>query len=190
METKICSKCKRELSSEMFGKYKRTRDGLNYICRDCVKQLNDDNKDKRKEYAKKHYREHKDEVLTAQTKYRKAHLGKFVEYTHLRREREKLLGNTYSSKTWEYTKQYFNNRCCYCGKELPLERDHLIAVINGGPTQGNNIVPACKSCNSSKGVSSFWDWFPKQSFYTVDKLIKILTFLGCPVDEHDLIGYI
>ena len=50
--------------------------------------------------------------------------------------------------------------CLYCGKEtLPFGGneedafvvDHLIPRIKGGTNDINNLVPACKSCNSKKG---------------------------------------
>jgi 5-methylcytosine-specific restriction endonuclease McrA len=55
------------------------------------------------------------------------------------------------------------NRCHYCGKSgrihwaIPYwvtfdhELDHFIPESRGGPTTEENLVLACKSCNSSKG---------------------------------------
>lgn len=46
---------------------------------------------------------------------------------------------------------YFGGRCAYCLRaDLPLEIDHVTAIASGGWDVPENIVPACKSCNSRK----------------------------------------
>ncbi len=45
-------------------------------------------------------------------------------------------------------------KCQYCGTEKELTLDHLIPKAKGGKTSWNNLVTACKSCNSKKGYSS------------------------------------
>ena len=42
-------------------------------------------------------------------------------------------------------------RCQYCGTEKELTLDHLIPKAKGGKTSWNNLVTACKTCNSKKG---------------------------------------
>ena len=42
-------------------------------------------------------------------------------------------------------------KCQYCGTEKELTLDHLIPKARGGKTSWNNLVTACKSCNSKKG---------------------------------------
>lgn len=42
-------------------------------------------------------------------------------------------------------------KCQYCGNEKELTLDHLIPKAKGGKTSWNNLVTACKSCNSKKG---------------------------------------
>ena len=44
------------------------------------------------------------------------------------------------------------NLCAYCGKALPLHRDHKIPLTRGGANDITNIVPACRSCNCRKGT--------------------------------------
>ena len=41
--------------------------------------------------------------------------------------------------------------CVYCGVFGPLTIDHIIPISKGGPHIKENIVPACRSCNSRKG---------------------------------------
>ncbi|NJN27463.1 MAG: HNH endonuclease [Cyclobacteriaceae bacterium] len=41
--------------------------------------------------------------------------------------------------------------CQYCGTNQDLTLDHLIPKAKGGETKWNNLVTACKKCNSRKG---------------------------------------
>lgn len=51
----------------------------------------------------------------------------------------------------------FENKCAYC--DAPATAwDHIIPITKGGKTVPWNIVPACKSCNSSKNANDVDDW--------------------------------
>ena len=44
-------------------------------------------------------------------------------------------------------------RCHYCGGEFPpedLTMDHVVPLSRGGRSVKENLVPACKDCNSRK----------------------------------------
>ena len=43
-----------------------------------------------------------------------------------------------------------NNRCVYCGSTDDLVIDHLVPVILGGDNELDNLVLACRRCNSGK----------------------------------------
>src|ERR1017187_7212079 len=45
--------------------------------------------------------------------------------------------------------------CHYCGAKKRLSVDHKIPVSQGGSTEAENLVIACKSCNSKKGSRSY-----------------------------------
>ncbi|WP_080681919.1 HNH endonuclease [Sorangium cellulosum] len=52
-----------------------------------------------------------------------------------------------------------SDRCVYCGTTPPpkLHGDHLIPRHRGGPESGDNLVWACRSCNSSKNARDLLD---------------------------------
>ena len=46
------------------------------------------------------------------------------------------------------------HRCQYCGEEFApsfLTLDHVVPISQGGRTQWDNVVTACKTCNTRKG---------------------------------------
>jgi 5-methylcytosine-specific restriction endonuclease McrA len=79
-----------------------------------------------------------------------------IQRSH-RRAKEFNLPNTFTSDDWNRCLDYFNNTCAYCGSQQDfwhtLEADHYIPITNPNcPGHvSTNIVPACKSCNASKG---------------------------------------
>ena len=78
---------------------------------------------------------------------------------------------------WKEIMIYFGGECAYCGctpkKNMRLTKDHLVAVKCGGSTTQVNIVPACASCNSSKGAEDFKEWYMRQQFFSQERLNKI-----------------
>ncbi|MBD3235950.1 MAG: hypothetical protein GF330_04545 [Candidatus Eisenbacteria bacterium] len=58
----------------------------------------------------------------------------------------------------ERLKMILPSACCYCGVREGLSLDHLLPKSKGGPDKGDNIVWACRSCNSSKGGRDVLEW--------------------------------
>lgn len=83
----------------------------------------------------------------------------------------------FSHQEWKECLIFFGGECAYCGgtprKGQRLTRDHLEPVSNGGRTIQSNIVPACASCNSSKGAEDFKEWYMKQPFFSQERLNRI-----------------
>ena len=83
----------------------------------------------------------------------------------------------YTHQQWKEAVIYFEGTCAYCGRTMRkgerLTRDHLEPVKEGGTTTQDNIIPACSSCNSSKGASEWREWFMKQPFFSQDRMNKI-----------------
>lgn len=95
------------------------------------------------------------------------------------RSKKKKLTTTLTREDWEESQEYFNHQCCYCGKELKsFTKEHVIPVSRGGPLVRTNIVPSCKSCNSSKINSDMEVWYRKQPFFSAKRLAKIYKWIG------------
>ncbi len=53
--------------------------------------------------------------------------------------------------------------CAYCGvRNSPVERDCVLALSRGGRYTLDNIVPACRSCNSSKCNDEVTGWLRRK----------------------------
>jgi hypothetical protein len=49
-------------------------------------------------------------------------------------------------------------RCEFCGSGKELSFDHIVPHRRGGPDIAENLVLACRSCNSSKGKKGLCEW--------------------------------
>jgi 5-methylcytosine-specific restriction endonuclease McrA len=64
----------------------------------------------------------------------------------------------------------FAGSCAYC--ESPADTwDHLSPVSQGGRTAPGNIVPACRSCNSSKSDKDLLRWLAERNIAPTETLI-------------------
>ena len=53
--------------------------------------------------------------------------------------------------------------CAYCGAhDKALQRDCVLALSRGGRYTRANIVPACRSCNSSKCSDEVTSWLRRK----------------------------
>ena len=60
---------------------------------------------------------------------------------------------------WEAIKMYYDHRCAYCfDKPARLTQDHVKPISKGGAHAADNVVPACRFCNSSKNDRDLLDW--------------------------------
>jgi hypothetical protein len=78
------------------------------------------------------------------------------KYWDLRNENIEMSSITKEDK---YQLQEGFGECIYCGKEAETTFDHLIPLSEGGEDTISNQVPACQSCNSSKGSRDVIEWY-------------------------------
>lgn len=70
---------------------------------------------------------------------------------HARRARLAAVEYTLTVEEWQKTLVAFNHRCAYCNSSKRIEQDHVVPISKGGGHTKENVVPACRSCNASKG---------------------------------------
>jgi hypothetical protein len=131
------------------------------------------NRQKRIDYSIKWNKEHPQKKKQYSKIWKQNHLEEYIEYNKQwgKNNPEKVKAknqrnhykrkifissslNTLTDQEWFEILNYFNYHCAYCNckfsKDNPPTRDHLIPVNKGGHNIKENIVPACKSCNSKK----------------------------------------
>ncbi|MCB1143769.1 MAG: HNH endonuclease [Leptospiraceae bacterium] len=66
--------------------------------------------------------------------------------------RERRIAKELKKTAW-WKKKRSSGICHYCQKKFPVEdltMDHLIPLVRGGKSIKQNLIPACKKCNSEK----------------------------------------
>jgi hypothetical protein len=65
----------------------------------------------------------------------------------------------FSLSDWKALLEQHGHRCAYCGVEgMLLLIEHRTPLSRGGDHTSANIVPACESCNLSKGAKTEAEW--------------------------------
>lgn len=72
----------------------------------------------------------------------------------------------------------FSHCCAYCGATGDLHIEHVIPISKGGTHVLSNLVPACQSCNYSKGAKDAETWYRAQPFFCKKRWAKILKVMG------------
>ena len=136
---------------------------------------------------KQYYKNNMETIRKSHKQWIKNNPNKCIKYTQNRNAMKKKLLYNLSEEQWEATLKIFNYQCAYCTKihnqYEKLHQEHFIPLSHGGEYSINNIIPACKSCNSSKRDRDFFEWYPKQEFYNVKQENNILKYLNYNVNK-------
>ena len=148
------------------------------VRQETARQYYRDHREECKAYKREHwplfYANHRDKSLAwsrqwyQRNKERRRHQNKMWARAHpeavkaiIERRRATLQNaeiNDLTYKEWETILREYGYRCAYCFLSGPLSMDHIIPLSKGGDHTADNVVPACRSCNSSKGDKSLWAW--------------------------------
>jgi len=79
-----------------------------------------------------------------------------------RRYHARKLGATVGSVDEAAIYERDGHGCIYCGATEDLTLDHVVALFNGGPHSEDNLVVACRSCNSGKRDRPLEVWLQTQ----------------------------
>lgn len=192
-----CKECRKEYDKKYYqeNKEKKHEYDKKYYQenKEYYKKYSEEHKEERREYSRNHYQENKEEKL----EYSRIHYQEnkehyreyFVTYRlenpeakrlieQRRRARKAQLPHDLVEEEWYEILEYFNNECAYCGdSESGLEQEHVIPVSKGGGYTADNIIPACKSCNSSKNARDLEEWYVSYRHYDEERLNKVLDYM-------------
>lgn len=90
----------------------------------------------------------------AQARYRSSHRAERYWLKTLRNLAKRSSAEPILTKQeWAQVLEAHDSRCAYCLEKKPrLEQDHVIALDRGGEHTADNVVPACRICNATKGA--------------------------------------
>lgn len=93
-------------------------------------------------------------------KYNPNHALVVVRY----RARQRSLPDIFTAADWRRCLEWWGHKCAYCGATDNLSADHFIPLASPDcpGTVVQNMLPACKPCNSSKGHSDPIAWLAKR----------------------------
>ena len=121
------------------------------------KQYRLNHKEEKKQWSKQYYLDHPEKKKEYKKQYYGTPEGKANKQREnaKRRAKEREIINTLTGEEWIGILKKYKFRCAYCGKKFTLfdreTKDHIIPISKGGDNTKENIVPACRSCNSKKG---------------------------------------
>jgi hypothetical protein len=88
----------------------------------------------------------------------------------------------------EKVKFTYPQACCYCGKTETITIDHVIPRMKGGEDCTDNLVWACRSCNSSKGGRDLLEWHQlKNLFPSILLLRRYVKLVARFCVEHEIL---
>jgi len=171
---KACRSCKEtKLCSEFYWQKSNGVDGTifrhpMFMCKECTKKARKDDILKRgaeiNKIRKVRYRKDPNKFRQRTLEWQRQFPEKMALIKLVRYERMKGAITAESSLV---TRDWFNqliksqNKLCfYCGKNLPLESEHIIPICRGGKHVRENIVASCRACNASKGTLLLNEWKP------------------------------
>jgi len=67
-------------------------------------------------------------------------------------------------------------KCGYCGEDA-TSLDHVIPRFRSGSSNRNNLIPACRRCNTNKASTKMEDWYQQQEFFTQARMDKIKSWM-------------
>jgi 5-methylcytosine-specific restriction endonuclease McrA len=144
-EYKTCHWCGKRKVLEDYHRRTSAKDGRQKYCKTCRGAISTE---------------------LAKTPVAKAKRSEYAK-TYLNRNREKSRERVRSRRARKITnslvvsvkeaKRIYSSQCFYCGNSGG-EMDHVLPLSRGGLHSVGNLVPACRSCNASKGAKTIMEW--------------------------------
>lgn len=209
MEIQTCIKChqKKELNTENFYKKSSSKRGFESQCKEC-RSISDKKKYQKKKdkillQKKQYYERKKDKIKERQKEYYQSNVEKCKKSSKKwdkdNPTRRRLINaksrtlkhgsdSTLTEGDWLQIKKLFDNSCAYCGMseakhfeifDEKLHHEHVIPLTDGGNYEFGNVVPSCRSCNSSKANHDFKEWYPNSKVYSRVREVKIIDYISC-----------
>jgi 5-methylcytosine-specific restriction endonuclease McrA len=94
--------------------------------------------------------EQRDRQRVRAREYSRGTRYRFNQRNHKARRRSVYRDGGVTTEEWEIILRRFKNCCAYCCSGGAMTMDHVVPLSKGGVHAANNVVPACRKCNSAK----------------------------------------
>ena len=95
-----------------------------------------------------------------------------ARYAKRRKRRMDRVEHDLSAEQWDALRSAWSG-CAYCGvSDKPLQKDCVLALSRGGRYTLENIVPACRSCNTSKCNDEVTGWLRRKKLDEASFLLR------------------
>lgn len=161
------------VNKERIQKYlDENRDKLNALKRKRYY----DNRDSLLKYFKERYKNNRDKIISYQKVYNKKNKEKIrkreraysknkkeiiTACVQRRRARKAAAPGSHTAQQLIERFDFLGNKCVYCGSSENITIDHDIPLSRGGSNYIENILPACRSCNSKKRTLTAKEYLSK-----------------------------
>jgi len=139
-------KNKKKLSARKRAYYQANRERILAYC----KKYASENRERVSAYHRRHYAANKERIKKNVSSYRKANPEKKIHLENRRRTRKFKNGGSHTLEQRQAKFELLGNECFFCNEKGNLSIDHDIPLSRGGGDGIDNILPACRSCNSKK----------------------------------------
>ena len=161
----------RESNKEKIAEKKKAYHEANReaIC-ERSRQWYKDNKERALAACKQYYEANKEKMAAAKQRYYQNHKEEQRECNRRRKQRI-AAGDTIRRSQYSSLFDKQQGLCAYCGKKMKTDGDylhrdfctveHIIPISRNGQHTIDNIVFACRKCNTSKGTKLLEEWRPE-----------------------------
>lgn len=161
-----CKECRKITSAQ---DYIDRRDFIRHQQASARHTMTEEQRQHERERIDKWEKSNPEKVKAFQKKYREGN-GRQYRYEYYQRRRAFLASVPSDNHTMKELHAYWlhhgfdRNICSYCDTRITWKAsigDHVVPISRGGEHVVSNLVPACRSCNSSKNNKLLYEeWVP------------------------------
>lgn len=164
METKVCTKCKRELTVDSFGKRHVGKNGLAPVCKECHKQHREEDKTAIAERSKQYRENNREIVAECNKQWRQNNRELVAGHSKQYREDNREILAEYI-KQWrldndEYMKQYrVDNKAVIVKQMKKYQQEHLeeFRVNNQAREARKRLLPSTLTAQQWENIKECFD---------------------------------